>query len=106
MLVRLIVRVIEVDADFLVRRALPVFEAAVGGWRTGGDRGASEDVERGVRGWVVRLFAGGFELTDALALPWPVARDYLDAIREAEADEKEWRRWVEAISRPRGKSSR
>ena len=109
MLVRLIVRVIEVDADFLVRRALPVFEAAVGGWRTGGGRGASEDVERGVRGWIVRLLAGGFELKDALTLPWPVARDYLDAIREAEqgrlyelslamraaqADEKGWRRSV------------
>lgn len=61
-----------------------------------------------------------FELKDALALPWPVARDYLDAIREAEqgrlyelslamraagADEKGWRRWVEMVSRPRGKSS-
>ena len=30
-LVRLTARVIEVNADFLVREALPVFEAAVGG---------------------------------------------------------------------------
>ena len=31
MLVQLTARVIEVNADFLVREALPVFEAAVGG---------------------------------------------------------------------------
>ena len=110
-LVQLTARVIEVNADFLVREALPVLEAAVGG--VGGG------VERGVRGWIVRLLAGGFELKDALALPWPVARDYLDALREAEqgrlyevslamraaqADEKGWRRWVEMVSRPRGKT--
>ena len=32
-LVQLTARVLEVNADFLVREALPVFEAAVGGWR-------------------------------------------------------------------------
>lgn len=62
MLVQLTARVIEVNANFLVREALPVFEAAVG------DRGTGGDVERFVRGWVVRLLAGGLELKDALAL--------------------------------------
>ena len=90
-----------------------MFEAAVGG--------ADGDFERGVRGWIVRLLAGGFELTVALALPWPVARDYLEAIREAEqgrlyevslamraaqADEKGWRRWVEMVSPAARKVSR
>ena len=46
--------------------------------------GAGGDVERFVRGWIVRLLAGGFELRDALALPWPVARDYLAALRDVE----------------------
>lgn len=50
-----------------------------------------------------------------------MARDYLDALREteqgrlyevslamraAQADEKGWRRWVEAVSRPKEKTSR
>ena len=50
-----------------------------------------------------------------------MARDYLEALREveqgrlyevslamraAQADEKGWRRWVEAVSRPKGKTSR
>ena len=61
MLVQLTARVIEVNADSLVREALPVFEAAAGG--------AGGNVERFVRGWIVRLLAGGFELTVALALP-------------------------------------
>ena len=77
-LMQLTARVIEVNADFLVREALPVFEAAVGGWGTG------NGVERFVRGWVVRLLGARFELKDALALPWPVARDYLEALREVE----------------------
>ena len=85
----------------------------------GGGRGTGGDVERFVRAWVIRLLAGGFELTAALALPWPVARDYLEALREVEqgrlyelslamravgADEKGWRRWVEMVSRPKGKT--
>ena len=74
-LVQLTARVIEVNADFLARGVACV---------RGGGRGADGDFERGVRGWIVRLLAGGFELTVALALPWPVARDYLEAIREAE----------------------
>ena len=49
-----------------------------------------------------------------------MARDYLEALREveqgrlyevslalraAQADEKGWRRWMEAVSRPRGKAN-
>ena len=59
-LVQLTARVIEVNADFLARGVACV---------RGGGRGADGDFERGVRGWIVRLLAGGFELTVALALP-------------------------------------
>ena len=73
-----------------------------------------------MRRWIIRLLAAGFKLDEAQSLPWPQALDYLQAIGEMEqvrlyevslamraagADEKGWRRWVEALSRG-GKTSR
>lgn len=50
-----------------------------------------------------------------MAMPWPQARDFAEAVprierekliaaavaaRAAQADEKDWQRWVEAVSGP------
>ena len=57
-LVQLTARVIEVNADFFGPRGAARVR--------GGGRGAGGSVQRAVRSWVIRLLAGGFELTDAL----------------------------------------